>query len=84
MRLKSFFEEETANGDKTRTKAFTCAHCSRIHAVPRSTDDFGFCRKCYRHVCLSCGGTERCTPFEKKIEEYEKRFNQRARFLQSL
>lgn len=84
MELKSFFEDEDANGRKTYTKAFTCAHCSRIVPVPDVNADRGFCVKCMHHTCLRCGGSERCTPFEAKIEAYEKRHHARQNLLASM
>ncbi len=83
--LKSFFVEENAEtGAKKYTRCFTCAHCSKIVPVPDVNADRGFCLKCMYHVCLECGGADRCTPFEKKIEEHEKRHNARQRLIASM
>ena len=82
--LKSFFVEELAGGGEKYTPCFTCAHCNKIFPVPDVTADRGFCLKCMHHTCLRCGGSERCTPFEKKIEAYERAHSQRARLFASL
>jgi hypothetical protein len=53
--------------------------------VLRSTDtERGFCLKCMHHTCVRCGGSDRCTPFEKKIEEHEKAYRARQRLLGAL
>lgn len=80
--LKSFYEEENGEtGAKTYIRCFTCAHCNRIFKVPDVNADRGFCLKCMHHTCLRCGGSERCAPFEKKIEAMEAGSRQAARFM---
>lgn len=56
----------------------TCAHCQTIVFLhkpdgTRTEDQGGFCVKCFKGVCGPCADLGRCTPFEKKIEEYERR-----------
>lgn len=71
-KLKSFVERVGPEGTVT-TECFTCAHCNTIHEVPKGKgSEFGFCLKCMHPVCVPCGN-QGCTPFEKKIEAYEKR-----------
>ena len=65
---------------------FTCCHCNCIVNVkPRCdpTEAGGFCRLCYSLVCPRCAGGA-CTPFEKKLDEYEKRMAGRQSFLKGM
>lgn len=60
---------------------FTCSHCQRVVLVtPRCdpADLGGFCRMCMKHLCGPCADEGNCTPFEKKLERYERanRFHQ--------
>jgi len=81
--VKSFVENSGPSGT-VRLPCFTCAHCSQV-VVLRSTDtERGFCLKCMHHTCVRCGGSDRCTPFEKKIEEHEKAYRARQRLLGAL
>lgn len=53
---------------------FTCCHCNRvIHVKPNAPmDEFGsMCRNCMKMVCPQCADGS-CTPFEKKLEAWEK------------
>jgi hypothetical protein len=52
--------------------------------VPKADEAHGFCMKCMYHTCVQCGGSERCVPFERKIEEHEKRTRARQSFLDNL
>ena len=54
---------------------FTCCHCNRIiHVKPFAPmDEFGsMCRQCMKMTCPTCASGP-CIPFEKKLEEVEKR-----------
>lgn len=83
MKMRSFYENSGPTGTVT-IPCFTCAHCNRIVKVPKADEAHGFCMKCMYHTCVQCGGADRCTPFEAKIEAYEKKMAARARFLESL
>lgn len=55
---------------------FTCAHCNSIVTVEPMADPStfgGFCCQCHKHICGSCADNGHCTPFEKKLEEMERR-----------
>lgn len=55
--------------------SFTCAHCNSITFVKARQDPSemgGFCCLCMLHVCKRCVD-KRCEPFEKKLEEMERR-----------
>jgi hypothetical protein len=57
------------------TDTFTCVHCCRVvHIKPKANmDEFGsMCRNCMKMVCPACANGS-CTPFEKKLEQMEKR-----------
>jgi len=64
-------------GRVTVVKTLTCAHCNHIFPKPAPGEPVGFCHMCFKQVCLSCGRSDRCDPFEKKLERLE----QRGRFL---
>ena len=66
---------EPGKGD-VEEDTFTCAHCNSIVFVKPFADPAsfgGFCRMCMRHICGPCAGKHECTPFEKKLEEMERR-----------
>jgi hypothetical protein len=54
----------------------TCEHCNVIVRV--KTDPGGFCRVCMRAICGRCADFGKCTPFEKKLDAYEKKMRFRA------
>jgi hypothetical protein len=65
----------------------TCGHCQRVVLVGAKQDPSqlgGFCRSCFTHVCPRCNATGVCTPFEKKLEEYEKRTARRDSLFRSM
>lgn len=52
-----------------------CCHCNKIfHITPgcRPEDLGGFCRLCMLVTCPKCADGE-CTPFERRLDEMEKR-----------
>lgn len=54
----------------------TCCHCQRVVFVGARQDPStlgGFCRMCMKHTCGPCAD-KGCTPFERKLEESERRF----------
>jgi hypothetical protein len=65
----------------------TCAHCQHVVAVHDANgmrlsaeQQPPFCLQCYRVICNACGELGKCTPFEAKIEAYEKEAADAARF----
>lgn len=63
---KPLFERDTVS----------CGHCGAISLVQPRQDPSelgGFCRGCYRHICGPCTSKLTCEPFEKKLEEMERR-----------
>jgi hypothetical protein len=65
------------NGKETAAcSTFTCAHCNTVVFVRPKTHVFhsapGFCQLCSAHTCRKCTSKE-CKPFEKKLEEIERR-----------
>jgi hypothetical protein len=70
----------TGPGGTVEHETFTCAHCQKIVTVkPRATPGElgGRCHNCDAMVCPGCARVGRCTPFEKRIEEYEARMRLR-------
>jgi len=62
-------------GASHEADTFTCCHCNRvIHVKPFAPmDDFGsMCRNCMTMTCPTCAAGP-CVPFEKRLEEAEKR-----------
>ncbi len=59
------------NGNTQVRETLTCAHCNRIYPKPGTSDPAGFCRMCWRPVCLKCGAKDRCDPFERKLARME-------------
>lgn len=49
---------------------FTCKHCNTVVKVTPATD-MCLCKKCMGFVCKGCYSNFVCTPFEKKLEEWE-------------
>ena len=67
-------------GRTTVVETLTCAHCNRLFEKPKPGDPMGFCHMCFKPVCLRYGRSERCDPFERKLEEIERQ----GRFLRSM
>lgn len=70
------------NNTKERD-TFTCGHCNTIVIVKPKADPAdmgGLCKQCMKLICPSCNNKNKCTPFEKKLEQLESR----DRFLRSL
>ena len=62
---------------------FTCAHCNAVNQVTPFTTPAalgGWCSCCCAPICPKCSDRFECTPFEKKLEAYERanRFAQQA------
>ncbi len=76
----SYVEIFDSHGGVTTREMLTCAHCQRIYAKPGPKDDMGFCHHCFAPVCIECGKTNKCDPFELKLMRME----QRARLLKSV
>lgn len=64
------------DGRRVEQETFTCGHCSQIVTVPNraAADEVGgFCRVCMSMVCPGCLATDRCDPYERKLERIEAR-----------
>lgn len=63
------------NGVQHEVDTFTCAHCNKVVVVKPKCDPAdlgGNCRLCMKLVCPRCVDLG-CTPFEKKLEQWEAR-----------
>jgi hypothetical protein len=63
-----------ADTGKREVDTFTCVHCNRIIQVKPMAppEEFGgLCKVCMGLQCPTCVG-KGCSPFEKKVEAYEK------------
>ena len=69
-----------ALGNKVVVETLTCAHCQKVFKKPMQDEPTGFCHMCFKQVCLECGKSDKCDPFEKKLERME----QRSRLLKSI
>ena len=59
---------------------FTCSHCNSIVIVtPKQSpaEAGGFCRMCMKPICGPCADEGCCVPFEKRLEEDERRYRLR-------
>jgi len=64
------------DGVRQEADTFSCSHCNRIVIVkPKCNPDElgGMCRLCMKMICPSCVDLGSCVPFEKKLEEQERR-----------
>lgn len=62
----------------TTTDTFTCFHCNCIVLVPTKADPAeigGMCHLCMKLVCPRCVAAAACTPFEKKLDAIERRYD---------
>ena len=53
-----------------------CCHCNaifRVKPLKDPADAGGFCRLCMELICSGCADKGACTPFEKQLDEIEKR-----------
>lgn len=58
----------------------TCCHCQRIiHIVPKEPIPGGFCVKCNKNTCEACHQVGTCRPFEKWLDEVEKKASRESR-----
>lgn len=63
------------DGQVKEIDTFTCCHCNEVVFVRERCDPIelgGFCTLCMKHTCPKCS-TQSCTPFEKRLEEMERR-----------
>lgn len=56
----------------------TCGHCQQVTYVRPPVDGkvvvrLGRCGCCHRPVCEECSAKASCTPWEKRLEEIERR-----------
>jgi len=64
------------DGRKTERETFTCCHCNRPSLTPPpGAPEVGFCPRCFARECIACAKklNGRCTPFERRLEQYEAR-----------
>lgn len=64
----------------------TCKHCQRITDIPSQREmmkHVDICRQCMGLICLECAGKP-CTPWQRRIDEMEKRAYQRQQLLKML
>ena len=61
-------------GDR-ESDCFTCSHCQKIVEVPpmASAKSLGWCRRCDKPICETCTDVGTCVPFEKRVDEIERR-----------
>jgi hypothetical protein len=67
---------------ETHTPTFTCSHCNKVvkYKSASAVHEHGdFCRSCMTMICNDCAGKP-CTPFLKKLEAYERRYNARRSY----
>jgi hypothetical protein len=56
-------------------ETFTCAHCGRlVDLKPKETP--AMCHAEWKPVCAACHAVGTCTPFEKKLGQFEKQVRQ--------
>jgi hypothetical protein len=70
------FVEITGPEGSVVRETYTCCHCNGLDFVPDpGAAEVGFCTRCMSRECVGCakrlGG--RCTPFEQRMEQYERR-----------
>lgn len=80
---------DPALGRAQEMDTFTCAHCQTIVFLherdgSRKADQGGFCVPCFKPVCGPCADNGRCTPFERKLEQYERRTIEERRLAREL
>jgi hypothetical protein len=79
MRRPQGYAVTTMPGEKpVEEDTFTCSHCQFLVFVKPFADPAtfgGFCRMCMKHICPKCTAEGTCTPFEKKLDMYERRDN---------
>ena len=54
----------------------SCCHCNSVVVVVPGADPStmgGFCQMCMKNTCPRCHAKGGCTPFEKKLEAFERR-----------
>ncbi len=77
MRRPQGYATQTVDGKIVEEQdTYTCGHCNSIVFVKPKEDPSkmgGFCTMCMSHTCAKCAGEGSCTPFEKKLEEMERR-----------
>jgi hypothetical protein len=79
-RALSFVETYDRHGNVMVREKLTCPHCHSMFDRPGPGGDVGFCHLCFAPVCLSCGKSDVCDPFELKLERMERR----SRLLEAL
>jgi hypothetical protein len=69
-------------------ETFTCAHCNNVFLKDQNEDP-PICHKEHLPICLGCAkravqDPNGCTPFEKRLDQYEKRDAHRRAFFREL
>jgi hypothetical protein len=75
VRARGFSVEDGPDG-RLENETFTCAHCNTVVDIPhRCPPDQlgGRCFQCDAMICSACVAVGACTPFERKLEQYEAR-----------
>lgn len=65
-----------ATGRVLTRPTLSCCHCNRVVIIEqgaRAEDCGGFCRCCMKPTCSTCAD-KGCTPFERRLEQYEARY----------
>jgi hypothetical protein len=65
-----FFLDDGPYGEKI-TETITCCHCQKIEVKDLKSQ--AMCHHCWKPVCAGCHAHGRCTPFEKRLDRFEKR-----------
>lgn len=66
---------------------FTCKHCNVVVPVPPKSTPGGMCLKCSGLICDKCVDRDQCLPFEKILDEMERKITrtlERDRYLRSI
>lgn len=74
-RTRGFLVDDTSGG-RVESETFTCNHCNHLVEIPHKAppdEAGGICYQCYALICPACARKRECTPFMKKLEEYERR-----------
>lgn len=62
------------DGRETVRDTITCCHCNGIHTPPQG-EAASICKLCDKPICDKLKCYETCKPFERQLEEIERRAN---------
>jgi hypothetical protein len=71
-----FFEVVGPTGTR-RGETFTCAHCNTVHEIVHGAP-VAMCHREWKPVCAACHQKGTCTPFEKRLDQFERKLRERA------